>query len=284
MPDKDNKYISATQMVGLMGVSPYMTPYTLYHQFKNNLQPIPVVNEHVKWGLKKEGLILEAIGEKLNKPILRNINQEFIKHPNYPIGCTLDGEIPSIPAVIEAKSVSKSSFLKNWTPDKIPDFVEMQVQCQMLVTGYKVAYVGCLADSADFHIYLCHSNSKIHVEMLRRAEEFFEYVRTSTSPPLAPKGHLNEFEFMKSRKLYNPSLGFTSKKDVTEDDEFYGAILDYELATNCKLDAEKIAQERRAYLLLKYPNIQVLTCRDKCVMVNKDTRNAVRLRILDNDN
>src|SRR5258706_12252665 len=72
MPDKLKQTISATEMSGLLGVSPYVTKWMLYQRFAKGIQPTDPEHNRLSWGTKMEPLLLDQAAADLRFEVTTN--------------------------------------------------------------------------------------------------------------------------------------------------------------------------------------------------------------------
>jgi len=72
MPDVTRKTISATEMSGLLGVSPYLTRWMLWQKFAKGIEPAGPDHNRLDWGTKMEPLLLEQAAADLRLEVTTN--------------------------------------------------------------------------------------------------------------------------------------------------------------------------------------------------------------------
>lgn len=99
------------------------------------------------------------------------------------VSASLDGVVPfsSGNAVFEAKNVD--AFLRHDWDDAPPLRVQIQVQHQMYVTGYQMAYVAALIGGNELVIHEVERDEAFITAMLPALDEFWQFVETKTPPP-----------------------------------------------------------------------------------------------------
>lgn len=159
--------ITATEVSVIMGTSKWTTPAELLEKkVKNEAEEIPK-NKYLEWGLRLEKPILDKTVElyKLKKPQFGNLYQNGI------FLCSLDGEAENsdgVKFVLEAKT-SQSS--RDWTP--IPANYYMQVQAQLMVTGYKAAVISLLEKGVNFTSELVKPDPNLHAQIQTICTQFW---------------------------------------------------------------------------------------------------------------
>lgn len=139
--------VTSTESAALFGMSPYVTHFDLWHRKKTGLVPEFVVNERMKWGNRLEAAIAHGIAEEQGwevKPM-----KEYFRNPDLRMGSSFDFVITNLgePVHLEIKNVDYLAFRDGWIEHEdgsieAPEHIEMQVQHQMAVSGFKRAFIG----------------------------------------------------------------------------------------------------------------------------------------------
>jgi putative phage-type endonuclease len=139
--------VTSTESAALFGMSPYVTHYDLWHRKKTGLVPEFVVNERMKWGNRLEAAIAHGIAEEQGWEI--RPMKEYFRDPDMRMGSSFDFVITNLgePVHLEIKNVDYLAFRDGWIEHEdgsieAPEHIEMQVQHQMAVSGFKRAFIG----------------------------------------------------------------------------------------------------------------------------------------------
>ena len=139
--------VTSTESAALFGMSPYMTHFDLWHRKKTGLVPEFVVNERMKWGNRLEAAIAHGIAEEQGWEI--RPMKEYLRDPDLRMGSSFDFVITNLgePVHLEIKNVDYLAFRDGWIEHddssiEAPEHIEMQVQHQMAVSGFKRAFIG----------------------------------------------------------------------------------------------------------------------------------------------
>lgn len=136
MPDPTRQTISATEIGGLLGVSPYVTKWMLYQRFANGMDIDPAEDSRMSWGKKLQPLVLEQCAEDMKFEVQPNATDDY--HRRGLLGCTRDATIicpDRGPGALETKCVfDYRTWMADWQGGKSPPRMhEIQLQQQMLV-------------------------------------------------------------------------------------------------------------------------------------------------------
>ena len=141
------KDVTSTESAALFGMSPYTTHFELWHRKHSGLVPEFKVNERMKWGNRLEAAIAHGIAEEQGWQI-RPL-KDYMRLPDLRSGSSFDFVITNLgePVHLEIKNVDYLAFRDGWIEHddgtiEAPEHIEMQVQHQMMVSGYKRAYIG----------------------------------------------------------------------------------------------------------------------------------------------
>lgn len=139
--------VTSTESAALFGMSPYTTHFALWHAKRSGLAREFKVNERMKWGNRLEAAIAHGIAEEQGweiKPL-----KEYMRDPDARLGSSFDFVITNLgePVHLEIKNVDYLAFRDGWIEHddgsiEAPEHIEMQVQHQMAVSGFKRAYIG----------------------------------------------------------------------------------------------------------------------------------------------
>ena len=139
-------------------------------------------NATTKWGDRVEPLIATTWGELNGRKVKRDGESRF--HPEIPfIGATLDyrtDDDDDLP--IECKNVG-TFMAKKWN-GRPPDYVEVQVQTQLAVTGKKRAFVAARLEGSKNLIdsYVIEFNPVVWEHLVKLCREFWGFVERRERP------------------------------------------------------------------------------------------------------
>lgn len=184
--------LGASDMPGVLGVSPYVTPLQVWTS-KLVEMPDDDADEAMSWGSRLEPLILDTWESEdgRNAVIDRGALLRSVEHPW--MLATLDGtthvgtvDFETGPvalasfekAVVEAKSTSE------WGWEKVPEHIEIQVQSQLVVTGYRRAFVVALHGGRRLETYEVIADPDLQAQIIWAGSEFWKLVEAEEPPPM----------------------------------------------------------------------------------------------------
>jgi len=145
--DLRKKDVTSTESAALFGMSPYMTHFDLWHRKRTGIVPEFKTNDRMAWGNRLEAAIAHGIAEEQGWEITPM--KEYLRDPDLRLGSSFDFVITNLgePVHLEIKNVDYLAFRDGWIEHddssiEAPEHIEMQVQHQMAVSGFKRAFIG----------------------------------------------------------------------------------------------------------------------------------------------
>ena len=139
--------VTSTESAALFGMSPYVTHFELWHRKHSGTAPEFKTNERMRWGNRLEAAIAHGIAEEQGWEI--RPMKEYMRDPDARLGSSFDFVITNLgePVHLEIKNVDYLAFRDGWIEHEdgsieAPEHIEMQVQHQMAVSGFKRAFIG----------------------------------------------------------------------------------------------------------------------------------------------
>lgn len=124
--------IGASEAPAVLGLSPYASALSVY-QSKILPDESNEESEILKWGNILEPVILEELGKELDCRVSRR--GILLRSKEWPwMLCTLDG-IAHMDELVPVEAKSTYYKAREWEIDGVPEYVEVQQQQQMAVTG-----------------------------------------------------------------------------------------------------------------------------------------------------
>jgi hypothetical protein len=259
LPDPTRQTISATEMAGLLGVSPYVTRWMLYQRFAKGIEAPGPDHNRLDWGTKMEPLLLEQAAADLRLEVKTNRQADGsqIYLTRGLLGCSRDADIYDPqrgPGALETKCCFDYRILmQEWDGGKTPPRQhEIQLQQQMYVgdgvTPFEWGTIAlwCAGDMTYFH-------RKPMPDLWRTFEleamQFFADVRAGNEPE--PFGSTVEVPLLK--QLFAVPTGeivnVTDALGMVEATKLAQRVVDADYQRVVRLAAEKIEKETQAKLL-----------------------------------
>lgn len=176
------KDITSTEISALFGLSPYITPFELFHR---KLQQVDVKieeSERMKWGSRLEHSIAQGIAEDQGWENVRPF-KDYMRIPEFRLGSSFDEEVGD-DQLLEIKNVDGIQFKRQWSEEEAPPHIELQVQHQLLVSGRKLAWIGALVGGNQVCLLQREPQPMIHQQIIERAEEFWKRIENNDAPEI----------------------------------------------------------------------------------------------------
>lgn len=178
--------IGGSDIAAICGLNPYTSPLEIW--FTKVGQPVPradnpVLDEAAEMGHELEPVVARRFTKKTGLPAISNPGT--LRRPDIPWAlvnldrATIDhGEM----GALELKT--RSSYALNDWIDEPPIDVQIQVQWQLMVTGWTFAYTACLIGGQRTLVHRIQRDEQIIADLLAIGAEFWERVTTRTQPPI----------------------------------------------------------------------------------------------------
>jgi len=179
--------ITSTESAALFGLSPYVTPFELWHRKKSGQVLEIEPNERMKWGTRLQDSIAAGIAEDQKWTVQKRTTYERL--PEWRIGSSFDFTIvggPDGEGLLEIKNVDPLSLRDEWIVEdeevEAPPHIEMQVQHQLLVSGLPYAYIGALVGGNRAVLIRREPAPSVIQSIVTRAEDFWKSIDAGREP------------------------------------------------------------------------------------------------------
>lgn len=187
--------VTSTESAALFGLSPYVTAFELYHRKKSGEVPEFKTNDRMSWGNRLEAAIAHGIAEEQGWDI--RPMKEYMRVPGERTGSSFDFIITNHPsgqpAHLEIKNVDYLAFRDGWLIHddgevEAPTHIEMQVQHQMLVSGFPRSFIGALIGGNKGIVIERERDEAVIASIRHRIAKFWQDVEAGNEPaPLMPE-------------------------------------------------------------------------------------------------
>lgn len=232
--------ITSTDAAALFGISPYLTPFELWHRKKAGTVVELEASERMRWGSRLQDAIAAGICKDNNWPEYRR-KDEYVRWPVTRMGSSFDFEIAvngDMP-LLEIKNVDSLAFKEGWLIDgdsvEAPPHIELQVQHQLAVADRKKAYIGALIGGNRVVLIERDRDDQVIAALLARTKQFWDTIDNNIEP---------EPDFQKDAEFINRLYRYAHPGKVFNAD---GNELLQTLAVNYKkaADAAKTLQAEK---------------------------------------
>jgi len=216
--------VTATAAAALFGVSPYMTPFDLFHRLSGSVEVIIEETERMLWGKRLQNAIAQGICEDRGWRIVDASPFLYARSATFSgMGASPDYIIEDIArpdrglGCLEIKNVDKFVGMDEWTDVEAPTHIEMQVQHQLEACDLGWGAIGGLIGGNTPKVYERERDREVGAEIGRRVMEMIDRVKRGDAPS---PDFLADYETI--RTLYrNATIG--KQLDLDEADASEGA-------------------------------------------------------------
>ena len=230
--------ITSTSMAALLELSPYSTPFEVYHAHKSGVQVPFDPTERMEKGKRMEAYIAQEIAIK-NDWIVRPLNV-YARIPELRMGASFDFEYTKpcgTKGIMEIKGVDYFQHKETW---ELPEdggeatpYVEIQVQHQLeCIDQYEEATIVAATSIYDFHEYHRPRDREFGADLKIAVKKFWDDVEAGNEPK--PNFYRDSDIFA---ELYKNAEG--EPIDKTTDDHFDSLCSRY-----ARLSAEGMQNEK----------------------------------------
>lgn len=240
--------VTSTESAALFGMSPYTTHFELWHAKKNGIDRAFEVNERMKWGNRLEAAIAHGIAEEQGweiKPL-----KEYMRIPDARMGSSFDfviTNLPDGPVHLEIKNVDYLAFRDGWIEHddgtiEAPEHIEMQVQHQMAVSGFKRSFIGAFIAGNRGVVIERERDEAVIAAIKAKVAEFWRTVDAGEEPqPVMPgdaEAVIRLNQYAKPGKIL----------DASGDANIAALVLEYKEAANAEANAKEDKEVAKAKL------------------------------------
>jgi putative phage-type endonuclease len=215
--------IGGSDAAAAVGLSPYMSQLELWliKTGRDTHLPRPDPDdtaEPVYWGTLLEPIVAAAYTKQTGNRV-RRINA-VLQHPTVPFMlANLDREIVGVSDVQILECKTAGEFGARLWLDGVPEYVQLQVQHQLAVTGKRAADVAVLLCGQQLGVHRIERDDALIARLIPLEAQFWQYVTSDTPPPADG----SESADRALRCLYP---GNTSTVDFTDDRRLSAAFAD----------------------------------------------------------
>lgn len=181
--DDRKQDLTSTDIASLFGVGRMTYEELLNHKRNKTTQDFQK-NERCDWGLVLQDAIAGKFAEENNWKLKRM--DEYIRIPDLRLGSSFDYEVmyeeeddKVVHEILEIKNVDYFEYKKDWHQGfeiEAPAHIELQLQHQLLVSGFNVGYIGVLIGGNQGIVLKREANKRVHEAILKKAEKFWKEV------------------------------------------------------------------------------------------------------------
>ncbi|CAJ0697963.1 YqaJ viral recombinase family nuclease [Ralstonia mannitolilytica] len=233
--------IGGSDAAAAVGLNPYKSQLELWLEKTGRDADLPKPNpadtkEPVYWGTLLEPIVAATYTQQTGNRV-RKVNA-VLQHPTVPFMlANIDREVTGSPVVqvLECKTAGINGA-KLWR-DGVPEYVQLQVQHQLAVTGKAAGDVAVLICGQELQVHRIERDDDLITRLIELEGRFWRYVETDTPPPADG----SDSAATALQCLYPRDTGLTV--DFTEDRSLSAAFANLvsvraEIADRAKLEAQ----------------------------------------------
>jgi putative phage-type endonuclease len=178
--------IGSSDAAAAVGLSPYKSQLELWLEKTGRdselEQPDPKDTTHpVFWGTLLEPIVAAAYTQQTGNRV-RKINA-VLRHPTVPFMlANLDREVVGAQGVQILECKTAGEFGSRLWRDGVPEYVQLQVQHQLAVTGKHAADVAVLLCGQSLQVFRIERDDALIGRLVELEARFWQYVETDTAP------------------------------------------------------------------------------------------------------
>lgn len=179
--------IGGSDAAAAVGLSPYQSQLELWLEKTGRdtglVKPDPQdTTEPVYWGTLLEPIVAAAYTQQTGRRV-RKVNA-ILRHPTVPyMLANLDREVVGAPDVQILECKTAGEFGARLWRDGVPEYVQLQVQHQLAVTGKQAADVAVLLCGQKLVVYRIERDDALIGRLILLEANFWRFVRNDTPPP-----------------------------------------------------------------------------------------------------
>lgn len=181
------KDVTSTESAALFGLSPYLTPFELWHRKRAGAVLKFEPTERMKWGSRLQDAIALGIAEDQGWRVVRD--PDYRRLTDLRMGASIDYrmlEAPGREGLLEVKNVDSLEARDGWIVEgdeiEAPPHIEMQVQHQLAVTGAPFAYIGALVGGNRVLLIRREPAKGIIQAIIAKVEAFWTSIERGQEP------------------------------------------------------------------------------------------------------
>lgn len=190
--------IGGSDISVVVGLNPFKSPYELYLEKRGELagrEPVADAERDMRllFGhlfedpIAQGYCILRSKRERQEVKVARK--HETLRHPDFSwIMAHIDRRVVGERRGLECKNVGPWAWREQWGPDgsdQVPDYMLLQVQHYMAVTGYELWDLAALHGGNDLRVYTIPRDQGIIDSLLNAASDFWVCVQQGEPPEIA---------------------------------------------------------------------------------------------------
>jgi len=181
------KVVTSTETPALFDMNPYVTLPELWHQKKNKEVVLLENNDRMFWGDVLEPAIAGGVGKKQNWAVapfkIFGVMEDLKAGSSFDFVC----DTPDGTGLLEIKNVDYLQIRDKWIIEdgeviEAPSHIELQVQHQIMVTGFPFCWIAALEGGNKVHLLKRTPHPGIISAIENKIKKFWESIENNIQP------------------------------------------------------------------------------------------------------
>ncbi|MDN7526332.1 YqaJ viral recombinase family protein [Burkholderia orbicola] len=178
--------IGSSDAAAAIGLNPYMSALELWLDKTGRADGLPPdpndTTSPVFWGTLLEPIVAAVYTRQTGNKV-RKVNA-VLRHPTIPwMLANIDREIVGVPDVQILECKTAGEFGARLWREGVPEYVQIQVQHQLAVTGKAAAHVAVLLCGQALEVHRIDRDDALIGRLIELEARFWRFVETDTPPP-----------------------------------------------------------------------------------------------------
>ncbi|WP_104657866.1 YqaJ viral recombinase family protein [Ralstonia insidiosa] len=179
--------IGGSDAAAAVGLNPYKSMLELWLEKTGRDADLPKpdpndTTEPIYWGTLLEPIVAAAYTQQTGNRV-RKVNA-VLQHPTIPcMLANLDREVVGAPDVQILECKTAGEFGARHWQEGVPEYVQLQVQHQLAVTGKRAADVAVLLCGQQLAVHRIDRDDDLIARLIPLEAQFWHYVEADTPPP-----------------------------------------------------------------------------------------------------
>ncbi|WP_186136255.1 YqaJ viral recombinase family protein [Burkholderia gladioli] len=179
--------IGGSDAAAAVGLNPYMSPLELWLDKTGRAECMPRpspddTTSPTYWGTLLEPIVAASYTKQTGNRV-RRVNA-VLRHPTIPwMLANVDREVVGCRDVQLLECKTAGEFGARLWREGVPEYVELQVQHQLAVTGRTAAHVAVLLCGQALEVFRIGRDDALIARLIELEQQFWRFVETDTPPP-----------------------------------------------------------------------------------------------------
>ena len=179
--------IGGSDAAAAVGLSPYTSPLELWLDKTGRSEGLPRpdpadTTSPTYWGTLLEPIVAAVYTQQTGNRV-RKVNA-VLRHRSIPFMlANIDREVVGVPGVQILECKTAGEFCSRLWRDGVPEYVQLQVQHQLAVTGKQAAHVAVLLCGQALEVHRIERDDALIGRLIELEARFWQFVESDTPPP-----------------------------------------------------------------------------------------------------